>query len=141
MTVRERAEAIARFQDHEAEALGRQAKRERHRREDLATWSSAVLTISQSVQDVSVDFAARGSLFLFSPIPVQMEGGAIYRVKTTEGVRLFAKLQFDLTDGEVIASTTVAGTHLPLSLPLMELSSEWVEMAAEEVLIAVLKAA
>jgi hypothetical protein len=90
---------------------------------------------------VSVDFAARGSPFLFSAIPVQMEGIAIYRVKTTGGVRLFAKLEFDLTDGEVIASTTVVGTHLPSSVPLMELSREWVELAAEEVLIAVLNAA
>ena len=142
MTVDQRTDAIRRFQEHEAEAQRRAAKRERQRKEDLATWSSAVLpTINQSVQGVSQDFVARGSPFLFAAIPVQMEGSVIYRVKTTEGVRLFAKLEFDLTYGEVIASSTVAGTHLPSSVPLIELSREWAEAAAEEVLIAVLNAA
>jgi len=142
MSEQERADAIKRIQEHEIEAFRRAIEWDRQRREDLARWNSATLTtIYQSVQRVSEDFVVRGSPFLFSSIPMQPEGSAAFRVKTTGGVRLFAKLQFDLADGQVTASATVADPHLPSSVPAGDVTSEWVERVAERVLIAMLNAA
>lgn len=142
MPEQERIAAIRRVQEH-AEALRRAAVEwDGRRREDLLRWNSATLpTIYQSVLRVSDDFAVRGSPFLFSCILMQPEGSAAFRVKTTSGVRLSAKLQFDLADGQVTASTTVAGAHLPASVPVRDVTREWVELAAERVLIAMLEAA
>jgi hypothetical protein len=142
MQVQERIEAIRRVQEHEVEAFTRVAEWERRRKEDLVRWKNTTLsTIDQSVQRVSEDFAARGSPFLFSSIPVQTEGSAVFRIKTNRGVRLFAKLQFDLGNGQVTASATVSAPHLPSSVPVGDVSSKWVELAAERVLIATLNAA
>jgi hypothetical protein len=142
MAEQDRTDAITRFQEHEAEARGRVAKRERQRKHDVATWSSAVLpTISLSIHRVSEDFAAHGSAFQFSSIPVQTEGSAMFRIKTSEGFHLLSKLQFDLVDGRVTATSTVGGTDLPLSVELNALTHEWVELVAEGVLIAALNAA
>jgi len=141
MPEQERVDAIKRFQAHEVEAYRRSVEWGRQRKEDLAKWKSATLTmIYQSVQGVSDDFAVRGSPFLFSSIPMQPECSAAFRVETDAGVRLFAKLQFDLADGKVTATSTVAGVEF-LYVPVTDVSREWVELAAERVLIAMLNAA
>jgi hypothetical protein len=142
MTVQERTDAIRRFQEHGVEALARAGERDRQNRENLARWRSATLpTINQSVQRVSEDFADRGSPFLLSPIPVQIEGSAIFRVKTSGGHRLLPKLQFDLADGQVTATSTVPGAELPSTVPVRDVTGEWAEHVAERVLIAMLKPA
>ena len=142
MPEQERIEAIRRLQEHEAEALKRAGKWDRQRSEDLLRWNTTTLpTIYQSVLSVSDDFAARGSPFLFSCILLQPEGSAAFRVKTTSGVRLFAKLQFDLADGQVTATSTVVDAHFSPSVAVKHVDGEWVELAAERVLIAMLNAA
>jgi len=142
MPEQERVEAIRRVQEHEAEALRRAVEWDGQRREDLLRWNSATLaTIYQSVLRVSEDFAARGSPFLFSCVLMQPEGSAAFRVKTSGGVRLFAKLQFDLAGGQVTATANVPAPHLPSSVPVGDVTREWVELAAERVLIAMLNAA
>lgn len=139
MTVKERTDAIRRFREHEIEALTRAGERERQRREDLARWTSASLpTINQFVHRVSEDFVDRGSPFLLSSVSALVEGSAIFRVKTSEGHRLIPKLQFDLADGQVTATSTVPGADLPSTVPLGDVTSEWVEHVAETVLIAML---
>jgi hypothetical protein len=141
MPEQEPIEAIRRVQEHEAEALRRAVEWDRQRKEDLLRWNSAALpTIYQSVLRVSEDFAVRGSPFLFSCVLMQPEGSAAFRVKTTGGVRLFAKLQFDLVEGQVTATATVADPHLPSSVPVRDVTREWVELAAERVLITMLNA-
>jgi hypothetical protein len=142
MPEQERIEAIRRLQEHEDQAYRRAAEWDQQRKEDLVRWKNTTLrTIYRSVLRVSEDFAARGSPFVFSSIPVQTEGIAIFRVKASGGVRLFAKLQFDLADGQVTASATVAAPHLPSSVPVRDVTRQWVEIAAERVLIAMLNAA
>ena len=142
MPEQERIEAIRRLQEHEAEALKRAGKWDRQRSEDLLRWNTTILpTIYQSVLSVSDDFAVRGSPFLFSCILLQPEGSAAFRVKTTSGVRLFAKLQFDLADAQVTATSTVVDAHFPPSIAVKHVDGEWVELAAERVLIAVINAA
>jgi hypothetical protein len=142
MRVQKRVEAIERFFEHDSEAYQRAVKRERQARDDLARWKEAtVAMINQSVQRVSVDFAALGSPFVFSSIPVQTEGSTAFRVKTSEGLRLLSKLQFDLADGNVTAITSVPGTELPSSVPVRDVTGEWVEIVAERVLLAMLDAA
>lgn len=142
MTEQERTEAIKRVQQHEVEAFRRAVEWDRQRREELAKWKSVTLPlIYRCVQRLSEDFAVRGSPFLFSSIPMQPEGSAAFRVKTSGGARLFAKLQFDLAAGQVTATATVAGTHLPSSVPLSDVTRQWVELAAERVLITMLNAA
>ena len=142
MPEQERREAIKRFQEHEVEVYRRSVEWDRQRKEDLAKWKSVTLTtIYQSVQRVSDDFAVRGSPFLFSSIPMQPESSAVFRIKTDAGVRLFAKLQFDLADGQVTATSTVAGVEFLSSVPVRDVTREWVELVAERVLIAMLNAA
>lgn len=142
MPEQERSEAIKRFQAHEVEVYRRSVEWDRQRKEDLAKWKSVTLTtIYQSVQGVSDDFAERGSPFLFSPVPMQPESSAVFRIKTDAGVRLFAKLQFDLADGQVTATSTVAGVEFLSSVPGGDVTREWVELVAERVLIAMLNAA
>ena len=139
MTVQERTDAIRRFREHEIEALARAGERERQRREDLAIWRSATLPmINQFVHRVSEDFVDRGSPFLLLFVSVPIEGTAIFRVKTRGGHRLIPKLQFDLADGQVTATSTVPGAELPSTVPLRDVTSEWVEHVAERVLIAML---
>ena len=142
MPEQERIEAIRRVQEH-AEALRRAAVEwDQQRKQDLLRWNSTTLSvIYKSVLRVSEDFAARGSPFLFSCVLMQPEGSAAFRVKTSGGVRLFAKLQFELAGGQVTASTNVAEPHLPSSVPVRDVTREWVELAAERVLIAMLNAA
>ena len=140
MPEQERIEAIRRVQEHEA--LKWAVEWHGQRRKDLLRWNSATLpTIYQSVLSVSEDFSVRGSPFLFSCILMQPEGSAAFRVKATSGVRLFAKLQFDLADGQVTATSTVNDAHFPSSVAVKDVAREWVELAAERVLIAVLNAA
>ena len=142
MPEQERVDAIKRFQAHEVEAYRRSVEWDGQRKEDLAKWKSATLTmIYQSVQRVSDDFAVRGSPFLFSSIPMQPECSAAFRVKTTSGGRLFAKLHFDLANGQVMATSTVDDAHFPSSVAVKDVAREWVEIAAERVLIAMLNAA
>ena len=142
MPEQERSEAIKRFQAHEVEVYRRSVEWDRQRKEDLAKWKSVTLTtIYQSVHRVSDDFAERGSPFLFSSIPMQPESSAVFRIKTDAGVRLFAKLQFDLADGQVTATSTVAGVEFLSSVPGRDVTREWVELVAERVLIAMLNAA
>jgi hypothetical protein len=143
MTEQERSAAIERFQEHEAQTRRRVAEQERHERDDLATWKKTTLpTINHAIQGVSEDFARRGSPFLFSTIPVQSDGSAFFRVKSTGGLRLLSKLQFDLTaDGQVIATALVGGAYLPSSVPMKDVTREWVEQAAEKALIAMINAA
>jgi hypothetical protein len=90
---------------------------------------------------VSDDFAVRGSPFLLSCILLQPEGSAAFRVKTASGVRLFAKLQFDLADGQVTATSTIVDAHFLPCVAVKHVAPEWVELAAERVLIAVINAA
>ena len=142
MTVDQRTDAIRRFQEHEAEAQRRAAERERQSIEDIARWKGeTLLTINLSVYTVSEDFADRGSPFLFSAVPVQIEGSAIFRVKTSTGHRLLPKLHFDLAEGQVTATATVPGAELPSTVPVRDVTGEWVEQAAERALIAMLNAA
>jgi hypothetical protein len=142
MTRQERADAIGRFQEREIDALRRADELERQGRGDLSKWRHTALpTINQSVHRVSEDFAERGSPFLLSSVPVQIEGSAIFRIKSSEGHRLLPKLQFDLADGQVTATTTVPGAELPSTVPMTDLTGEWVEHVAERVLIAMLEAA
>jgi hypothetical protein len=136
MTVQERIEAIRRF--HEQEGHGEAALWGRQRDDDLAIWKDVLRTINHFVHKVSEDFAARGSPFLFSSVPVETQDSTIFRTKTIEGIRLSAKLQFDLVDGHVAATAIGTDVHLPSSLPLGDVTPEWVELAAERVLIAVL---
>ena len=72
---------------------------------------------------------------------MQPESSAVFRIKTDAGVRLFAKLQFDLADGQVTATSTVAGVEFLSSVPVRDVTREWVELVAERVLIAMLNAA
>ena len=118
MPEQERIEAIRRFQEHEIDALIRVAERERQNRKDLATWRSATLpTINQSVHRVGEYFADRGSPFSFSSsVLAQAVGSAVFRVKTSGSHRLLTKLQFDLADGQVVASATVAAPQPSLQL-------------------------
>ena len=142
MTAQERTDAIRRFKEHEVEALARAGERERQTREDLASWRSATLPmINQFVHRVSEDFVDRGSPFLLSTVSVVIEGTAIFRIKTRGGHRLILKLQFDLADGQVTATSTVPGAELPSTVPLRDVTSEWVEHVAERVLIAMLTTA
>jgi hypothetical protein len=142
MTEQERVDAIKRFQEHGVEALALAGEKDRQSRADLARWRSATLpTINQSVQRVSEDFADRGSPFLLSSVPVQIEGTAIFRVKTSGGHRLLLKLQFDLADSQVTATSTVPGAELPSTVQVRDLTGEWAEHVAERVLIAMLKPA
>ena len=142
MPEQERIEAIRRVQEHEVEALRRTVEWDQRRREDLSRWNSTTLpVIYQSVLRVSEDFAVRGSPFLFSCVLMQPEGSAAFRVKTSGGVRLFAKLQFDLADGQVTATATVASANLHSSVSVRDVTREWVELVAEKVLIAMLNAA
>lgn len=135
MTVQERIEAIRRFHEH---AHIQTAQWERQREDDLASWKNVLRMLVHFVQRVSEDFAGRGSPFLFSSVPVQTEGSAVFRTKTIEGVRLSAKLQFDLVDGQVAASVIGADVSLPSPVPVADVTREWVELVAERVLIAVL---
>ena len=142
MTEHERIAAINRLREHEAQAQSRVVEKERQEREDLATWKKMTLPmISHAIQGVSEDFARRGSPFVFSTIPVQSDGSAFFRVKSTGGLRLLSKVQFDLADGQVVATTLVSGVHLPSPVPMKDVTREWAERAAEEVLIAVINAA
>jgi hypothetical protein len=142
MKVQERVEAIERFFEHNSEAYQRALKREQQSREDLVRWKeSTAAMINQSVQRVSIDFAVLGSPFVFSSIPVQTEGSTAFRVKTSQGVRLLSKLQFDLADGKVTATASVPGSELPSSVPVRDVTGEWVEIVAERVLLAMLEAA
>ena len=136
MTVQERIEAIKQF--HEQEGRRHAAEWERQRQEDLASWKDVLRTLTHSVQRVSEDFAGRGSPLLFSSVPVLTEGNAVFRIKTIEGIRLSAKLQFDLIDGQVTASAIGADVSLPSSVPVGDVTREWIELVAERVLIAVL---
>jgi hypothetical protein len=139
MTAQGRIEAIERFHEHEAQARRRLIDRELQGRDDLIKWRETALpTINQSVQRVSVDFDALGSPFLFSSIPVQTEGSTSFRIKTKEGLRLLSKLQFDLAESQVIATASVPGAELPAFVPVRDLTGRWVEVVAEKVLIAML---
>jgi len=142
MTEHERIAAIKRLQEREGQAHSSVAEQEKQEREDLATWKKTTLPmINYTIQGVSEDFARRGSPFVFSTIPVQSEGSVFFRVKSTGGLRLLSKLQFDLTaDGQVIATALVAGVYLPSSVPMKDVTREWVERAAEQALIAMINA-
>jgi hypothetical protein len=138
----ERNEAIERFLADPQRAQRRMEEREQERQADLATWKRVILhLINQSVYTVSSDFEHRGAPFLLSSVPVLTEGTAVFRVLTNGGLRLSEKLQFDLINGQVTATATVAGTHLQSSVAVKDISREWLELNAEKVLIAMIDAA
>lgn len=136
MTVQERIEAIRGFHEHEGHRQA--AQWERQREEDLESWKAVARALTHFVHRVSEDFAGRGSPFVFSSVAVQTQDSAVFRIKTIEGARLSAKLQFDLVYGQVAASAIGAEVRLPSSVPVADLTREWVELVAESVLIAVL---
>jgi hypothetical protein len=142
MSEQERNEAIKAFLSHPKRAQQRAEEREQARKEDLTTWKSVTLRlINQSVRTVSLDFQRRGSPFLLSSVPVLTEGTAFFRILTSDGERLLPKLQFDLIDGQVTATATVASTHLHSAVSVKDITPEWVELNVERVLIAMIEAA
>ena len=138
--------AIKRFQEREAQSCKQAAEDEEKRRsqerrtnEKLETWASAAFpTINQSIRSVSEDFARRGSPLLISSTPAQNTGSAVYDVRRSGNLRSLAKLRFELKEDQVVATTTAKGTVFPSSVPLNGINSDWVELVAEEVLIAML---
>jgi hypothetical protein len=53
-------------------------------------------------------------------------------------LRSLAKLRFELKEDQVLATTTAKGAVFPSSVPLNGVNNDWVELVAEEVLIAML---
>jgi hypothetical protein len=138
--------AIKRFQEREAQSRKQEAEEEEKRREqkrrtngNLEIWTSAAFpAINQSIRSVSEDFARRGSPLLISSTPAQSTGSAVYDVRRSGNLRSLAKLRFELKEDQVVATTTANGAVFPSSVPLNEVNSAWVELVAEEVLIAML---
>jgi hypothetical protein len=97
-----------------------------------------VPTINQSIRSVSEDFARRGSPLLISSTPAQNTGSAVYDVRRSGNLRSLAKLRFELKEDQVLATTTAKGAVFPCSVPLNGVNNDWVELVAEEVLIAML---
>jgi hypothetical protein len=142
MPEQERSEVIKRFLLQQEHAQRQVGERKQEQQADLAMWKDAVFPlISLSVHAVILDFERRRSPFLLSSVPVLTEGAAFFRVITYGGVRLLSKLQFDLSDGQVIATANAAGTHFHATVPIKDVTRQWVELNAERVLIAMINAA
>jgi hypothetical protein len=138
-----RAAAIKAFQDREVQAAQRQADEERQRREHaehqqaaLNTWrSTTVKTIVEAVTKVSNDFANQRSPLLLIHVPSIVKS-VTFEVRRSGQLNSLASLKFDLDNhGLVHASTDARGADLPEAVPVSEVTSDWAEQAAEQLMI------
>ncbi len=123
---------------HAADRADALSEEVRSQQEALMAWS-AVGAISNAVGRVSDDFARRGAGFVFVKKPSIEPSVVNFEIRRNGSIKPDAWLNFALfKDGIVAASTSAPGVRLPGSLPVTEVTQEWAEQAAEQVLFAVL---
>ncbi len=139
--------AISAFRQREADAArisSEQAQAEqaesRQYAANLTAWSTGALgAISMGVMQVSNDFARRGSPFLIRQKPESRLGIATFEIHRSGSLHRDMALTFSLDgDGVVRAGTDARGADLPDSVAVDEVTPEWAEKVAEQVMFAVL---
>jgi hypothetical protein len=110
--------------------------------EMLNIWNGKALqVISNTVRGVGEDFARRGlSDFVFVQRLIFRSGEVDFEVRLSGIVNPEAWLTFQMDlEGVVHADTGARGAQLPEAVAVSEVTSQWAEQAAEQVMFAILK--
>jgi hypothetical protein len=138
-----RAAAIKAFQDREVQAAQRQADEDRQRRERaerqqaaLNTWRfTTVKTIVDAVTKVGNDFANQRSPLLLIYVPSAARA-VTFEVRRSGQLNRLSSLVFELDDrGLVHAVTDARGADLPAPVSVSEVTYDWAEQAAEQLMV------